>query len=201
MVNAVCQLGDLIAPGHGQRFGQVTAGNVTNMGDDATERVQQDMANAVPDRDQHNDQRQRQHRHLPFRKAVVILAFSKRGVIQIATDLCIFPQRRAEGVLHPLRRLREIGVHVAALQELNQLCQTGMVGVVFFVDILAHLLHRRLRGDFLKGLVMLCGIRKCRPGIFQQIGFRAALLIVGIHHHARGRAAQVDTRLQHQIPR
>ena len=38
------------------------------------------------------------------------------------------------------------------------------------------------------------------PGILAD-RFRAALLIVRIHHHARGRAAQVDARLQHQIPR
>lgn len=85
--------------------------------------------------------------------------------------------------------------------ELDQLRQASKVGRVFFINILADLRHSRLRRDLLEGGVVFRGVGEGRAGIFQQIGFRAALLIVGVHHHARGRAAQVDTRLQHQIPR
>lgn len=85
--------------------------------------------------------------------------------------------------------------------ELDQLRQASKVGVVFFVNVLADLRHSRLRRDLFEGVVMFSSVCEGGTGIFQQIGFRAALLIVGVHHHARGRTAQVDTRLQHQIPR
>lgn len=85
--------------------------------------------------------------------------------------------------------------------ELDQLRQASKVGSVFFIDILANLRHSRLRRDLFEGGVVFCGVSRGGAGIFQQIGLRAALLIVRVHHHARGRAAQVDTRLQHQIPR
>ncbi len=44
--------------------------------------------------------------------------------------------------------------------------------------------------------------RVCQRGarILQQFRFCAALLVIWVHHHAGRRAAQVDTRLQHQIP-
>ena len=92
MINAVCQLGNFIAPGDGQRFGQVTTGNLANVGNDATERIKQDVANAIPHAHQHDDQRQRHDGHLPFGKAVIILALRKGRVIQVATGFGIFPR-------------------------------------------------------------------------------------------------------------
>ncbi|MNN60868.1 hypothetical protein D3C81_1760750 [compost metagenome] len=137
---------------------------------------------------------------MPFGKAVVVLTFVKGGVILLAAGRGVLPQRFTEGILHPLRRLGEIGVHVSALKELDKLRQPGRIGGVFFVNVLAHLYHRRQRRNLFEGVVMFCGVSQGCAGVFQQIRFRAALLVVRVHHHARRRTAQVDARLQHQIP-
>ncbi|MNV55701.1 hypothetical protein D3C71_1479430 [compost metagenome] len=121
-------------------------------------------------------------------------------MILLAAGSGVFAQRLAEGVLHPLRWLCEIGVHVAAFKELNQLRQSGCILSVFFVDVLTYLGHRRHRRDFFEGVVMFCGVGKGGSRIFQQIGFGTALLIIRVHHHASGGTTQVDTRLQHQVP-
>ncbi|MNY82320.1 hypothetical protein D3C86_2243510 [compost metagenome] len=47
---------------------------------------------------------------------------------------------------------------------------------------------------------MFPGFIQRGAGVFQQFSFGAALLVGGIHHHPRRRAAQIDTGLQHQIP-
>lgn len=83
--------------------------------------------------------------------------------------------------------------------ELHQLREAGEVGLIFFIYVRARLRHCRLRGDFFEGVVMFR--RVCQRGarILQQFRFCAALLVIWVHHHAGRRAAQVDTRLQHQI--
>ena len=200
MVDAGRQLGDLVATRNGQRFREIAPANIADMGNDAAKRIKKDMTNAVPHGHQHDDKREGEHRHLPFRETVVVLALRKGGVIKLAAGFGVLAERRAEGVLHALGRLREIGVHIALLQELHQLREAGEVGQIFFIYVRARLRHCGLRGDFFEGLVMFR--RVCQRGarILQQFRFCAALLVVRIHHHAGRRAAQIDTRLQHQIP-
>ena len=100
MVDAGCQLGDPIAANNGQRFREIAPAYITDMGNDAAKRVKKDMTNAVPHGHQHNDQREGENRHLPFRETVVVLALRKGGVIKLATDFGVLAERRAEGVLH-----------------------------------------------------------------------------------------------------
>ena len=69
-------------------------------------------------------------------------------MIKLAAGFSVLAERRAEGVLHSLGRLREIGVHIALLQELHQLREAGEVGLIFFIYVRARLRHCRLRGDF-----------------------------------------------------
>ena len=75
MVNALGQIGNLTAPFNHQRIGQIAAGDFTNVFNDRGQRRQQNAANAVPDQRQHNDQGQREGRHLPFCKVIITHAF------------------------------------------------------------------------------------------------------------------------------
>ncbi|MNE51473.1 hypothetical protein D3C80_1461050 [compost metagenome] len=109
-------------------------------------------------------------------------------------------ERCSEGILHSLSRLGEIRIRIAALQELNQLCQPGRVVFVFFINVKTRLLHCWLRRNLFESVVVFRRIRQRASRIFQQVCFGAALLIIGIHHHTGGGTAQVDTRLQHQVP-
>ena len=79
MVDAGCQLGDLIAARNSQRFREIAPANITDMGNDAAKRVKKDMTNAVPHGHQHDDQREGENRHLPFSETVVVLALRERG--------------------------------------------------------------------------------------------------------------------------
>ncbi|MNE34828.1 hypothetical protein D3C80_1285650 [compost metagenome] len=109
-------------------------------------------------------------------------------------------KRCPQCILHSLGRLGEIGIRITALEELNQFRQPCRVVVIFFINVKTHLLHRRLRRNLFEGVVMFRRIRQRGTCIFQQVCFGRALLIIGVHHHTGGGAAQVDTRLQHQIP-
>ncbi|MNR44793.1 hypothetical protein D3C85_1635750 [compost metagenome] len=54
MIHAARQFGNFIAPGNGERFGQIAAGNFTDVRNHPAQRVKQNGANAIPHANQHN---------------------------------------------------------------------------------------------------------------------------------------------------
>ncbi|SQB29554.1 Uncharacterised protein [Citrobacter koseri] len=167
MINGSRQFADLIAPGDGQRIGQVAAGDITNMGNHSRQRIQQGMTNAVPHHNQNQHQDNGQNTQLPLSKMVVTRALIKRLAVQFFAHASIFAQRFAKCVLHPLGWLREVGIHVAVFEELNQFRQRRMVLLVFFIHIAAGFRHLRQRIDIFEVGIMRCRLLQRAFGVFQ----------------------------------
>ena len=189
MINRTGQLADFVTATNGESCGQVTAGDFPDMGNDTGQRIKQGMTDAVPDHHQNQHQHDGQHAKLPLGEMVIPRALIKCLDVKLFANAGVLAQRLAERVLHSLRRLREVGVHIAAFQKLNQFCQGRMVLLIFFLNVAAGFCHFRQRCDVFKFCVMRFSLRQRCFRILQQIVFSAALLVRRIHHHARRRTA------------
>ncbi|MNC10928.1 hypothetical protein D3C75_586100 [compost metagenome] len=165
------------------------------------QRLQQNAAHSKPHQHYYCEQRQCEAGNLPLGKVIVVSAGNIGLLVHAVIDRNVVAIFFLEGVLQTLRGLRKIGVHVAAFQIPHQLAQCLVVVLVVVINALHQGFQLRINGGnlFERG-VMFLRFNEGFFGVIEQFRFCCTLPVAGIHHHAGRRAAQVDARLQHQLP-
>ncbi len=186
MLNARGKLRHLVTPGNRNGFGQVAARNLANMVDNPCQRFEQNVTDAVPHQRDNQHHQNRQNAGLPLGHTEIAAALVPGLLCQTHVDVVIAHNGFFQRVLFALRRLREVGVHVAGFQVLHQFAQRLEVIAIALLDV--------ARGGVNLRYIHRHGFKGVKVGIrfsqhffrrVEQIGFRAALLVVRIHHHPR----------------
>ncbi|CCJ92329.1 hypothetical protein BN132_4257 [Cronobacter turicensis 564] len=190
VLNACRKLCNLVTAGDRNGFGQVAARNLANVMDNARQRRQQNVADAVPHQRDNQHHQHGQNGGLPLGQTEIAAAFIPGLLRQAHVHVVITGDGFFQRVLFALGRLREVGVHVAGFQVLHQFAQRLVVVAIALLDVACGGVDfRHIHFYAFKRAEM--GIRFSQHFFrrVEQIGFRAALLVAGVHHHARRRTA------------